>query len=70
MNGILYYIDKVIIGNIMTLVPGIGLTNAIRDLFVGDSIAGILRTIEACLIALAITAGYFVLIFLVGGARA
>jgi uncharacterized membrane protein YjjP (DUF1212 family) len=66
--GIIPDIDKVIIGNIMTLVPGIGLTNAIRDLFVGDSIAGILRTIEACLIALAITAGYFVSIFFLGGA--
>ena len=66
--GIISDIDKVIIGNIMTLVPGIGLTNAIRDLFVGDSIAGILRTIEACLIALAITAGYFVSIFFAGGA--
>lgn len=65
--GIIPDIDKVIIGNIMTLIPGIGLTNAIRDLFVGDSIAGILRTIEACLVALAIAAGYFVLIFLVGG---
>lgn len=68
--GIIPDIDKVIIGNIMTLVPGIGLTNAIRDLFVGDSIAGLLRTVEACLTAVAIAAGYFVLIFLVGGAAA
>ncbi len=66
--GIVPDIDKVLIGNIMTLVPGIGLTNAIRDLFVGDSIAGLLRTIEACLAALAIAAGYFVLIFIAGGA--
>ena len=29
-------VDKVIIGNIMTLIPGIGLTSALRDLFVGD----------------------------------
>lgn len=66
--GLIPDIDKVLIGNIMTLVPGIGLTNAIRDLFVGDSIAGLLRTIEACLAALAIAAGYFVLIFLIRGA--
>ena len=65
--GIISSLDKVLIGNIMTLIPGIGLTNAIRDLFVGDSIAGLLRTIEACLTALAIAAGYFVLIFLTGG---
>lgn len=59
-------VDKVIIGNIMTLIPGIGLTNAIRDLFTGDSIAGLLRSIEAVLTALAIAAGYF-LVALLGG---
>ena len=46
---------------------GNGLTNAIRDLFLGDSIAGLLRTIEACLSALAIAAGYFAMLFIVGG---
>lgn len=65
--GLIANIDKVIIGNIMTLIPGIGITNAIRDLFVGDSIAGLLRTIEACLTALAIAAGYFAVIFIAGG---
>lgn len=59
-------IDKIIIGNIMTLIPGIGLTNALRDLFTGDSIAGLLRSIEAVLTALAIAAGYF-LISVLGG---
>ena len=54
-------VDKIIIGNIMTLIPGIGLINALRDLFTGDSIAGLLRTIEAVLTALAIAAGYFVI---------
>lgn len=58
--------DKVIIGNIMTLIPGIGLTNAIRDLFTGDSIAGLLRLIDAALAALAIAAGYY-LIAVLGG---
>ena len=59
-------IDKIIIGNIMTLIPGIGLTNALRDLFTGDSIAGLLRSIEAALTALAIAAGYF-LVTVLGG---
>lgn len=66
--GIIPTVDNVITGAIMTLVPGIGLTNAVRDLFVGDSIAGLLRTIEACMIALAIAAGYFLFSFLTGGA--
>ena len=59
-------VDKVIMGNIMTLIPGIGLTNAIRDLFTGDSIAGFLRSIEAVLTALSIAAGYF-LVAVLGG---
>lgn len=58
--------DKVIIGNIMTSIPGIGLTNAIRDLFSGDSIAGLLRLVDAMLTALAIAAGYY-LIAVLGG---
>ena len=60
-------VDKAIIGNIMTLIPGVGLTNALRDLFTGDSIASLLRFIEAILTALAIAAGYFVATFLFGG---
>ena len=65
--GIIPNIDKVIIGNIMILIPGIGFTNAMRDLFTGDSIAGLLRLIEAVLIALAIAAGYFLVITITGG---
>ncbi len=60
-------VDKVIIGNIMLLIPGVGLTTALRDLFTGDSIAGLLRSIEAGLIALAIAAGYFLCMLTVGG---
>ena len=60
-------IDKIIIGNIMTLIPGVGLTNALRDLFVGDSVAGLLRLIEALLTALAIAAGYFLFACTLGG---
>lgn len=60
-------IDTVMIGTIMTLTPGIGLTNALRDLFVGDSIAGSLRFIDAVLTALAIAAGYFLYACTLGG---
>ncbi len=66
--GIIQKVDMIIIGNIMTLIPGIGLTNALRDLFTGDSISGLLRSIEAVLIALAISAGYFLCAFIAGGA--
>lgn len=60
--------DKIIIGNIMLLVSGIGFTNALRDLFTGDNVTGMLRLLEAVLTALALAAGYFLVVFLTGGA--
>ena len=65
--GLVPTADNIIIGNIMVLIPGIGLTNALRDLFVGDSIAGLLRIVEAVLIALAIAAGHFLFLTLFRG---
>ena len=65
--GIIKVADSVVIGNIMVLVPGIGITNALKDLLSGDSIAGVLRTVEAILYGLAIATGYFVAVFLFGG---
>ena len=59
--------DYVLIGNIMTLIPGVGLTNAMRDLFAGDVISGILRSIEALLFALAIAFGIMLPTVLLGG---
>lgn len=66
--GFIDSIDKAVIGNIMLLIPGVGLTNGLRDLFAGDSIAGLLRLIEAVLTALAIAAGYFLFVVTMGGA--
>lgn len=60
--------DKIIIGNIMILIPGVGLTNSIRDMINGDTISGMLRFSEACLVALGIAAGYFIAAFITGGA--
>ncbi len=60
-------VDHVIVGNIMTLIPGIGFTTALKDLLIGDSLTGTLRTIEACIVALAIAMGYFAVAFVAGG---
>ncbi len=65
--GIIPSVDKIVIGNIMTLIPGIGLTNALRDLFVGDSITGLLRLADAALNALAIAGGYLLFMCTLGG---
>lgn len=65
--GVVSTVDYIMIGCIMLMIPGTGLTNALRDLFVGDSIAGMLRTTDALLSTLAIAMGYFVVAFLAGG---
>lgn len=53
--------DKIIIGNIMLLIPGIALTNSIRDIISGDIMSGMLRFCEAIVIALAIATGYILI---------
>ena len=55
--GIIRNTDSVIIGSLMLLVPGLAITNAVRDSIGGDLLAGIIRAIEACLIAVAIALG-------------
>ncbi len=59
--------NYLVIANIMTLIPGIGLTNALRDLFVGDSISGVLRMVESALLAAAIAGGYLINQIIFGG---
>lgn len=54
-TGILF--DKVIIGGIIPLVPGMALTMAIRDLFEGDYLAGSIRLIDALLTGMCIAIG-------------
>ena len=50
-------IDHILVGALMTLVPGLALTNALRDLFMGDLLSGIVRMCEATLSALALGGG-------------
>lgn len=49
--------DKVIIGAIMPLVPGIALTTSIRDFFNGDYLSGAIHMIDAILTAFCIAVG-------------
>ena len=49
--------DKVVIGNIMLLIPGVELTNGMRDLFSGDVLAGLLHIGEAVFLATIIALG-------------
>ncbi|MCB6364949.1 threonine/serine exporter family protein [Intestinibacillus massiliensis] len=55
--GLVARYDRVIIGSIMTLVPGLAITNSMRDLIAGDFLAGITKFSEALLIGASIAAG-------------
>lgn len=60
--------NQIIIGNIMLLIPGIALTNSLRDMISGDIMSGLLRFLDAVLVAAAIAAGYILAAQLLGGA--
>lgn len=49
--------DIIIIGSIMTLVPGVPITNAIRDTLTGDYMSGTARAVEAFVISAGIALG-------------
>lgn len=49
--------DKIVIGAIMTLVPGITFTTSIRDFHNGDYLSGTIHLIDALLTALCIAVG-------------
>lgn len=49
--------DDIIIGCVMPLVPGVPLTNAVRDILAGDLVSGIARGMEALMSAIAIGSG-------------
>jgi len=63
--GLGHQLDKIIIGSVMTLVPGLLVTNAARDLMAGHLVSGLSKGAEAFLTAFAIGSGIaFVLAFL------
>ena len=49
--------DLIIIGTFMPQVPGVLMTNGVRDILSGDFIAGILSLVEAGMIAIAMAIG-------------
>ena len=72
ISAILFYLiglpvhyDKIIIGGIMPLVPGIPLTNSIRDFINSDYLSGSIRLIDALLTAFCIAVGVGIVITIV-----
>nr|WP_317282364.1 threonine/serine exporter family protein [uncultured Sellimonas sp.] len=66
MMGDMINLDTVIIGSIMPLVPGVAITNAVRDTLQGDYISGCARILEAFLKAASIAVGVGVALAIFG----
>ena len=66
-HGLGQDVNQIIIGNIMLLIPGVALTNSLRDMISGDIMSGLLRFLDAMLVAAAIAAGYILAAQVLGG---
>lgn len=55
--GVGEHLQIIISSSIMLLVPGVALTNAIRDSFAGDLVSGMAKAAEAIIVAISIALG-------------
>ena len=65
--GIGVHTDKIMIGAIMIQIPGIAMTNAVRDMLIGDLATGLLRLVNSLLLAAVIACGFALSILVTGG---
>ncbi len=64
--GISTHPDKIMIGTIMLLIPGMSIGASMKDMMSGNLIAGILQLIEAIIIEFAITLGFSISLIIFG----
>ncbi len=60
-------LDMILIGEIMLMIPGLSLGNAMRDLLCGDTLTGSSRLVQAVIIALMIALGLAPALIIAGG---
>ncbi len=58
--------DIIMIGDIMLLIPGLMLINAVREMLCGDLMSGMLRLLESVILAVAIALGFAIPIYFWG----
>ena len=56
----LLHMDKIMIGDIMLMIPGLAMTNALRNMLVGNTISGTMRLAESLIWAAALAGGFMV----------
>jgi len=60
-------IDKIMIGTIMILIPGLSFGTSLRDLICDDTLSGTIRLIQSLKLAIIIAVGYGISILTLGG---
>lgn len=66
LSALPIHLDKIMIGNVMLLIPGLALTNSLRDLLTGDIVSGSLKLLNSLLLAVAIALGFALSMVLTG----
>jgi len=59
---------RILIGDVMLLIPGLAITNSTRDIIVGDTISGTMRFVESILWAGSLALGFVAAMMITGGA--
>ena len=54
------HMDKIMIGDIMLMIPGLAMTNALRNMLVGNTISGTMRLAESLIWAASLAGGFMV----------
>ncbi len=66
LSALPIHMDKIMIGNVMLLIPGLALTNSLRDLLTGDIVSGSLKLLNSLLLAVAIALGFALSMIITG----
>ena len=59
------HMDMILIGDIMLLIPGIAMTNSIRNMLGGNTISGAVRLLESLIWAAALAGGFMTAMLIV-----
>lgn len=66
LSALPIHMDKIMIGNVMLLIPGLAFTNSLRDLFTGDIVSGSLKLLNSLMLAVAVALGFAVSMIMTG----
>lgn len=64
--GIGHSVDAIMIGCVMLMIPGLGLTSSLRDMITGDTMSGLLGLCEAVIKAIVLAVGFTLILIPLG----